>query len=294
MTELERINKVISDLYDIRDVALSVFGDEGYFALDDSIRSLTKTWNICKKGQEERLKNTYHTPVNNSKKPIKSTYDNEIYRQAFGALLEDYAPSEDLPGGYRVLVDGNYETEFSAESREEAIQKFKDYFANKKKGINNSRKPIKSSFDVLYDYIDKGVFWEDVEDYADQLIQEGKFTLDEYNREKGKLREYFNNEEKKAKKTSWENEGRENGFLNNSKKSIKSDYHDYEDESAWTKDAEERLRAQYADENGLDLNEDIIDEDDYNEWIHKGAAMYSSTNRISPTRNQSSLNKIFS
>lgn len=155
--------------------------------------------------------------INNSKKSIKSTYDNEIYRQAFGALLEDYAPSEDLPGGYRVLVDGNYETEFSAESREEAIQKFKDYFANKKKGINNSKKPIKSSFDVLYDYIDKGVFWEDVEDYADQLIQEGEFTLDEYNSEKGKLREYFNNEEKKAKKTSWENEGEENGFLNSSR-----------------------------------------------------------------------------
>jgi len=151
--------------------------------------------------------------LNSSKKPIKSTYDNEIYRQAFGALLEDYAPSEDLPGGYRVLVDGNYETEFSAESREEAIQKFKDYFANKKKGINNSKKPIKSEF---------------------------------------------------------------------------------EEEPIWTEDDEERLRAQYADENGLDLNEDIIDEDDYNEWVHKGAAMYSSTNRISPTRNQSSLNKIFS
>lgn len=83
--------------------------------------------------------------VNSSRKLIKSDYhDKEIYRQAFGALLEDYAPEGDFPGGYRVLVDGNYETEFSANSREEAIKKFKDYFANKKKGINNSKKSIKS------------------------------------------------------------------------------------------------------------------------------------------------------
>ena len=161
-----------------------------------------------------------------SRKPIKSTYDNEIYRQAFACLLKDSEAKDfdngdygkvHYPGWYRILVDGNYETEYSAETDEEAIQKFHEYFDNKKKGINNSKKSIKSSFDVLYDYIDKGVFWEDVEDYADQLIQEGKFTLDEYNSEKDKLREYFNNEEEKAKKTAWENEGRENGFLNSSR-----------------------------------------------------------------------------
>lgn len=178
--------------------------------------------------------------LNSSKEPIKSDSDwharhdyqnKEIYREAFGSLVKD-SDAQDFdnspygtvhyPGFYRVLVDGTYETEFSAETDEEAIQKFKDYFAETR-GIRNSRNPIKSSFDVLYDYIDKGVFWEDVEDYADQLIQEGKFTLDEYNSEKGKLREYFNNEEKKAKKTSWENEGRENGFLNSSRNQLSLD-----------------------------------------------------------------------
>ena len=54
---------------------------------------------------------------------------------------------------------------------------------------------------------------------------------------------------------------------------------DFEDEDAYMKDLDERLRAQYADENGLNLNEDMIDEDDYNEWVHRGAAMYSSVDR---------------
>ena len=62
---------------------------------------------------------------------------------------------------------------------------------------------------------------------------------------------------------------------------IKSDFEneDFEDEDAYMKDLDERLRAQYADENGLDLNEDTINEDDYNEWVHRGAAMYSSVDR---------------
>ena len=89
-----------------------------------------------------------NNPINESRKAVKSGYDNEIYRQAFGALLEDYPPTDTIPGGYRVLVDGNYETEFSANLQEEAIQKFKDYFANKKKGITNSKKSIKSGPDM--------------------------------------------------------------------------------------------------------------------------------------------------
>ena len=62
---------------------------------------------------------------------------------------------------------------------------------------------------------------------------------------------------------------------------IKSDFEneDFEDEDAYMKDLDERLRAQYAEENGLDLNEDMIDEKDYNEWVHRGAAMYSSVDR---------------
>jgi len=109
--------------------------------------------------------------VNSSRKPIKSDYhDKEIYRQAFGSLLEDYAPEGDFPGGYRVLVDGNYETEFSANSREEAIQKFKDYFANKKKGINNSKKSIKSSLeDRLVPYLE-----EFEEGYANAITRDSE------------------------------------------------------------------------------------------------------------------------
>lgn len=119
------------------------------------------TWleNCKRKGHIE-----VHTlDLTSSRKPIKSDYhDKEIYKQAFGALLEDYPPSEDIPGGYRVLVDGNYETEFSANSREEAIQKFKDYFANKKKGINNSKKPIKSFRDTSVEDTsnDYGFHWD--------------------------------------------------------------------------------------------------------------------------------------
>lgn len=86
-----------------------------------------------------------NNPINESRKAVKSTYDNEIYRQAFGALLEDYPPTDTIPGGYRVLVDGNYETEFSAGSQEEAIQKFKDYFAEKK-SVKNS-KAVESEYD---------------------------------------------------------------------------------------------------------------------------------------------------
>ena len=89
------------------------------------------------------MKLDWNTIKNN--KVIKNDYhDKEIYRQAFGALLEDYPPTDNIPGGYRILVDGNYETEFSANSQEEAIQKFKNYFAGKR-GVNNSRKPVKSA-----------------------------------------------------------------------------------------------------------------------------------------------------
>ena len=357
------------------------------------------------------------------------------------------------------------------------------------KGLSQSKKPIKSSLDVLYDYMNNGVFWDDVEAYAEELIRSGEITEEEYNRGKDELRKYFDNEVEKAQKTAWEREGKERGWTNSSRKPIKSyrdtssesnpygfyidnetiydkfgnfwtmcdyftappdmivmpyedfdsaekdmRYHiedsyledeiggdfddycyeftkfaeknvpyyiidpndprfedvyveyaevprydgwrsgrekkginnskkpiksgmtyqqaldgftangkpwgdywemqqdwtiyvdnltrdgevDYEearwwdnpctpkefnewagrtsddtydenyDDGVWDEDDEERLRGQYADEHGLDLNEDIIDEDDYNEWVHKGAAMYSSK-----TRNQSSLNKIF-
>ena len=117
---------------------------------------------------EEAINRPEEYQVNSSREPIKSDYhDKEIYRQAFGALLEDYAPEGNYPGGYRVLVDGNYETEFSANSREEAIQKFKDYFANKKKGVNSSRQ-IKSSLeDRLVPYLE-----EFEEGYSNALVED--------------------------------------------------------------------------------------------------------------------------
>lgn len=113
----------------------------------------------------------YEGFVKSSRRTIKSDYhDKEIYRQAFGSLLEDYAPEGDFPGGYRVLVDGNYETEFSANSREEAIQKFKDYFANKRESINNSKKPIKSSLeDRLVPYLE-----EFEEGYANAITRDSE------------------------------------------------------------------------------------------------------------------------
>lgn len=51
------------------------------------------------------------------------------------------------------------------------------------------------------------------------------------------------------------------------------------EQAVWTEDDEERLRGQFADERGLNLNEDEFPEDEYNEWVHQGAAMYSSVNR---------------
>ena len=101
----------------------------------------------------------------------------EIYREAFGSLIED-SPAQDFdngdygiahyPGYYRVLVDGTYETEFSAETREEAIQKFKDYFKNSR-GINNSRK-IKSSKRPIKSGLDDKTYYEFKGDMFDAIV----------------------------------------------------------------------------------------------------------------------------
>lgn len=70
--------------------------------------------------------------------------EKEIYREAFGSLIRDSSAYDynnepygiiHFPGRYRVLVDGWYETEFSAETDEEAIEKFKEYFKNKKENL---------------------------------------------------------------------------------------------------------------------------------------------------------------
>ena len=183
MTDLERINKILNDIWYLMDTARSNFGEEGYNALDEAAESVKKAWNICKRGQEAKLENAYHTPVQSSKKSIKSDSDwharndyqnKEIYREAFASLVKD-SDAQDFdnspygtvhyPGFYRVLVDGTYETEFSAETDEEAIQKFKDYFAESR-GINNSKKSIKSSLeDRLIPYLE-----EFEEGYADAQV----------------------------------------------------------------------------------------------------------------------------
>jgi len=126
--------------------------------------------------------------LNSSKKQIKSDrvlddyHNKEIYRQAFASLIEDAQPDEQYPGSYRVLVDGCFETNFLADSQEEAIQKFKDYFANKKKGINNSKKPIKSSF-VENLKKDNGLDYFTVPELQQmnyEKLKNGEITDDEY------------------------------------------------------------------------------------------------------------------
>lgn len=155
MTELERIDKVINDLYSIRDVALSVFGDEGYFALDDSIRSLQKTWNICKRGQEEKLKNAYHTPVNNSKKSIKSSVRDDFARGLQNIMKEKHAEFADgtlednMVDIYDNYVSQYYEEELKEEGGEAVAEDwFRNTYYDDEEGIfiHNSRKPIKSGF----------------------------------------------------------------------------------------------------------------------------------------------------
>jgi len=78
MTDLERINKVIDDLFDIMDTARSNFGEEGYQSLKVASYAVQKAWNVCKKGQEEKLNGAYKTPVNNSRKSIKSSLEDRL------------------------------------------------------------------------------------------------------------------------------------------------------------------------------------------------------------------------
>ena len=175
MTELERIQNVINDLYSIRDVALSVFGDEGYFALDDSIRSLQKTWNICKRGQEEKLKNAYHTPVNNSRKPIKSSVRDDFARGLQNIMKEKHAAFADgtlednMVDIYDNYVSQYYEEELKEEGGEAVAEDwFRNTYPDDEEGIfiHNSRKPIKSSLeDRLIPYLE-----EFEEGYADTQV----------------------------------------------------------------------------------------------------------------------------
>lgn len=155
-----------------------------------------------------------------------------------------------------------------------------EMLSNGDEQIQSSKKLIKSSkTNELYERILK--FYsgdarvreaQSFEDIADYMFGLG---LDE---------QYSDNEIYDASR--WVYDDICNNEITNSRKPIKSFvdtsdeyFEDFEDEDAYMKDLDERLRAQYADENGLDLNEDVIDENDYNEWVHRGAAMYSSVDR---------------
>ena len=98
----------------------------------------------------------------------------EIYRELFASLIKDSESKTvknepygalHFPGSYRVLVDGNYETEFSAETDNEAIAKFKKYFDKK----NGNKRYIWCSYDVLGNETDG---WEinDVSRFTDKEI----------------------------------------------------------------------------------------------------------------------------
>lgn len=98
----------------------------------------------------------------------------EIYREFFASLIKDSEAKTvkdelngtlHFPGSYRVLVDGNYETEFSAETDNEAIVKFKKYFDKK----NGNKRYIWCSYDVLGNETDG---WEvnDVSRFTDKEI----------------------------------------------------------------------------------------------------------------------------
>lgn len=98
----------------------------------------------------------------------------EIYREFFASLIKDSEAKTvkdelngtlHFPGSYRVLVDGNYETEFSAETDNEAIAKFKKYFDKK----NGNKRYIWCSYDVLGNETDG---WEvnDVSRFTDKEI----------------------------------------------------------------------------------------------------------------------------
>lgn len=132
MTDLERINKVIDDLFDIMDTARSNFGEEGYQSLKVASYAVQKAWNICKKGQEEKLNGAYKTPVNNSRKPIKSSLYisdviddisddcfNEIYQQISKKYpnLDDEELTEKID---KYITDWKYDSDSIANTKAQA------------------------------------------------------------------------------------------------------------------------------------------------------------------------------
>lgn len=125
MTDLERISKVINDLFDIMDTARSNFGEEGYNALDKARQAVTDAWNVCKRGQEKR-------GITNSRKPIKSSLYisdviddisddcfSEIYQQISKKYpnLDDDELTEKID---KYITDWKYDSDSTANTKAQA------------------------------------------------------------------------------------------------------------------------------------------------------------------------------
>ena len=169
MTDLERINKVINDLFDIMNTARSNFGEEGYNALDKARQAVTDAWNVCKKGQERK-------GITNSRKPIKSTFGgNAVFEIMDDRLI-------DARRNIRSCISINPKKELNNELQkiDELIGDALTHTEMVKNGdydyymspVNNSHKPIKSSLeDRLLNLLEE--FEEGYADTINRDVQEG-------------------------------------------------------------------------------------------------------------------------
>lgn len=157
MSDLVRIKNVANELWDIADKARSNFGEEGYKALEKAANEVANAWRICKIGQDEKLNNAYRTPVNNSRKPIKSSnLPEEVYYIVINGAKQYFENREKAKEMAAELGVGDIYTETGPEEIQELYEV--GY-------IGNSRKPIKSSLeDRLVPYLE-----EFEEGYADAL-----------------------------------------------------------------------------------------------------------------------------
>lgn len=110
MSDLARIKNVANELWDIADKARSNFGEEGYQALEKAANEVANAWRICKIGLDEKLNNAYRTPVNNSRKSIKSSLDDRLipYLEEFEEGYANALASTDEMGP-EVRLDTFYE-----------------------------------------------------------------------------------------------------------------------------------------------------------------------------------------
>ena len=174
MTDLERINKVINDLFDIMDTARSNFGEEGYNALDKARQAVTDAWNVCKKGQERK-------GITNSRKPIKSGLDmtdHKDFRLISPWQKDDPMVGKDLTekeltdyildnDEFFDAVGLDYSVVYLPTGEEMSLAEYDiRYITPKRRTVKSSHKPIKSSvgtynYDFFYDNLkDNSAFEE--------------------------------------------------------------------------------------------------------------------------------------